>query len=345
MSRHSSAGRWALGATLALALAAGPARAESSGELRRDTELETDTVTKTDLSPAPARPGLGGASRVEGDEAPGLVAFTFDDGPSPHTTPRVLRALAKYRVPAAFFVVNRHLEGKRGQAGRPVLAQIVAEGHLVGSHTANHANLRTTTRAELRSELDDAVANLAQLIGAVELFRPPYGELGRKAARQVAALGLTDVRWSVDPKDFHDQDPERLRRAVIEDLVEEDGGIVLLHDTKQATAATLDDLLRDLERLNCRRLRRGQSPLLPVSLHYFLRDGAEPRPIPPEVAARTAAYRSYLDERCHEPAPAQVADEAPADGKPRQRRSRRHRRGRAEPPAASPGGPGDLTSI
>lgn len=341
MPRHSLAASF-LSATLALS--PGPARAESSSDLQRAPEPASEPAPEP---PAPAPARLGGASRVEGDEAPGFVAFTFDDGPSPYTTPRVLRSLAKYRIPAAFFVVNRHLEGKRGAAGRPVLAQIAAEGHLIGSHTARHANLATTTRTELRLELDDAVANLAQLVGTVELFRPPYGELGKKAARRVAELGLTDVRWSVDPKDFHDQPPEQLRRAVLDDLVEENGGIVLLHDTKQATAATLDDLLRDLERLNCRRLRRGKGPLLPVSLHYFLRDGATPRPIPPAVAARTEAYRGYLEEQCQQQAPApQVADEVPAEHKRRsKRRGKRGRPVRTDSAAAAPFGPGGLSSI
>lgn len=307
--------------------------------------MEAEGLADAPSGPAPA--GLGAANRVEGNEAPGLVAFTFDDGPSRFTTPRVLRTLAKYRVPAAFFVVNRHLVGKRGEAGRPLLAEITAAGHLIGSHTANHANLGTTTRTELRVEVDDAVANLAQLLGKpVELFRPPYGDLSKKAARRVAELGLTDVRWSVDPKDFHRQDPEHLRRAVIEDLVEENGGIVLLHDTKQATANTLDDLLRDLVRLNCRRLGRGKSPLLPVSLHYFLRDGDTPRPIPPEVAARTESYKSYLEEQCRPEAPSgQVADEAPAEPRRHKRRHKRSRHRRAPAPADGGLGPGDLSGI
>lgn len=340
---------WPLGALAALSL--GSARADSAGELPRTVEIEVNaeapSQAPTEAQGAPAPAKLGAANRVEGDEAPGLVAFTFDDGPSPYTTPRVLRALAKYRVPATFFVVNRHLVGKRGEAGRPLLSQITAEGHLIGSHTANHANLGTTTRTELRIEVDDAVANLAQLLGnPVELFRPPYGDLSKKAARRVAELGLTDVRWSVDPKDFHRQDPEQLRRAVIDDLVEENGGIVLLHDTKQATASTLDDLLRDLERLNCRRMGRGKPPLLPVSLHYFLRDGAAARPIPPEVAARTDSYKSYLEERCRpEERSVQVADEAPTERRRKKRRHKRSRHGRAQVPTDSKLGPGDLSSI
>ncbi len=336
---------WPLGALAALSW--GSARADSSGELPRAVEIDVQAEAPAEAPPGLAPAKLGAANRVEGDEAPGLVAFTFDDGPSPYTTPRVLRALAKYRVPATFFVVNRHLIGKRGEAGRPLLSQITSEGHLVGSHTANHANLGATTRTELRVEVDDAVANLAQLLGnPVELFRPPYGHLGKKAARRVAELGLTDVRWSVDPKDFHRQDPEQLRRAVIDDLVEENGGIVLLHDTKQATANTLEDLLRDLERLNCRRLRRGIPPLLPVSLHYFLRDGAVARPIPPDVAARTDSYKSYLEERCRPEAPSvQVADDAPAERRRPKRRHKRSRRDSAPAPTNGKPGIGDLSSI
>ena len=57
-------------------------------------------------------PVLGKADRVDGDEATGVVAFTFDDGPNPETTPAVIDALEKYDVPATFFIVTRRLDGQ-----------------------------------------------------------------------------------------------------------------------------------------------------------------------------------------------------------------------------------------
>ncbi len=247
----------------------------------------------------PRPTALGGADRVQGEELANVVAFTFDDGPDPHTTPVILDALARYRIPAAFFVVNRHIVGHRGKAGLPILARTVADGHLIGGHTANHARLRTTDAETLNTELDGAVQVLQRAAGVpVELFRPPYGSLGPTAAKRVRRLGLTDVRWSVDPRDFEIPEESQLRQEILSVINRNRGGVVLLHDTKRVTAAAIGKLFADLERDNCKRLARGAQPILPVSLHYFLRDEGVPRPVPPEVAARTEAYLRYLGESC-----------------------------------------------
>lgn len=256
-----------------------------------------DSPPRTAEDPAPTL--LGGADRVEGEERDDVVAFTFDDGPDPHTTPVVLDALAKHKIPAAFFIVNRHIVGHRAAEGLPILARIVADGHLIGGHTANHARLRTLDAEGLQREINDSIAILRLATGKpIELFRPPYGVLGSVAAKRIRKLGLTDVRWSIDPKDFQGDDGDELRRSVLSDITRERGGIVLLHDTKRITAGAIERLLTELERENCRRLDRGTSPILPVSLHYFLQDEGVPRPIPPEVAERTEAYRRWMIEGC-----------------------------------------------
>jgi peptidoglycan-N-acetylglucosamine deacetylase len=264
---------------------------------RRSRREPPDSPPRTSEDPPPTL--LGGADRVEGDEVDDVVSFTFDDGPDPHTTPIVLDALARHHIPATFFIVNRHIVGHRAAAGLPILARIVADGHMLGGHTANHARLRLLDAEGLQREVNDSVAILRLASGRpIELFRPPYGVLGTVAARRIRKLGLTDVRWSIDPKDFQGDDGDQLRQLVLADIARERGGIVLMHDTKRITAAAIERLLTDFERDNCRRLQRGAAPILPVSLHYFLRDDGVPRPIPPQVAARTEAYRSYMRDTC-----------------------------------------------
>jgi peptidoglycan/xylan/chitin deacetylase (PgdA/CDA1 family) len=267
-----------------------------------EVRAEAASARSTSGAPAaqgPERAGLGGADRITGNDRIDLVAFTFDDGPDPYTTPRVLDALAKHHIPATFFVVTRHLVGSRAAQGRPLVVRAVAEGHLIGSHTANHARLRRPRPAVLQRELDDSVELLAHAAGTrIELFRPPYGVLGPASAQRVRDLGLTDVRWSIDQRDFQGTDGETLRRGVLADILQGRGGVVLLHDTKRVTAKAISQLLADLERANCRRLAIHQPPVIPVSLHYFVRDHGAVRSIPPEVLARTAAYRAYLAAQC-----------------------------------------------
>src|SRR5690606_11778780 len=120
------------------------------------------------------------------------------------------------------------------------------------------------------------------------LFRAPYGVLDADAATAVRARGYTRVSWSIDPADYRPQDPEALRRRVVEAILAAGGGVVVLHDTKAWTSAALPGILADLERENCARLAAGDEPILPVSLHYFLRDpSGTPRPVPDDVAERT----------------------------------------------------------
>lgn len=260
-------------------------------------------------------PVTAGAARVDGVEAKGVVAFTFDDGPSPVTTPAVIQALERYDVPATFFIVTRRLLGKLGATSRDVLAHELGDGFLVGSHSVSHPNLRSATSAILDREIDQSLRTLArQTQRPIGLFRPPYGALGRLGVARLRALNLTEVLWSVDTKDYLARSPERLRQKVVRMILKANGGVVLMHDVKKVTAAAIANILDDLEAENCRRVATGGEPIVPVSLHYFLRDGKHPREIPEAVLARTAAYRANLPARCARRAAPALPATGPATG-------------------------------
>lgn len=267
------------------------AAAPTVGEAR-----ETQLLALTD------DPVFGKAQLVRGHERKNVVAFTFDDGPNPDTTPKVLRALARYDIPATFFVVTKNLEGSRAKRVRAILQQQIAAGYTIGSHTHHHARLELATSTKvLHDEIDDSIFKLAPEIGrAIGLFRPPYGKLSYKGQRRLAKLGLTEVRWSIDPRDWEAKDGPLLRKAIVNRILESGGGVVLLHDVKPLTAEVIGRVFDDLEKENCRRLKRGRAPIIPVSLHYFLRDRKDGllRPVPEDVQARTDAYRAALPDRC-----------------------------------------------
>ncbi len=270
--------------------------------------------------PSAVDPALGHSLRVDGDEAEDLVTFTFDDGPNPETTPAVLTALARYDIPATFFVVAQRLVGKHGATSRALLAREDREGYLIGSHSFSHPNLKRASKAVVDKEVVQAQRIIADTLGRpIGLFRPPFGALGGAAATAVTRSGLTDVRWSVDTLDWRTPNAAKLRKKVMRMILAQRGGVVLMHDIKKVTAKVIGEIFDDLEVENCARLARGDTPIIPVSLHYFLRDGVKgkgkPRPIPPEVAARTASYRATLAARCAaRPAPAAPA--APATKTP-----------------------------
>lgn len=259
---------------------------------------------------------VGGADRIDGSEAQGVVAFTFDDGPDKTTTPQVLDALKAYNVPATFFVVTQRLAGKHGEVPRQILARELAEGHLIGSHSVSHAHLGKAGAGLLDREVDASLRALhtaAKL--SVGLFRPPFGSLSAAGAKRLKARGLTNALWSIDTLDWQAKNPGKLRTKVVNAIVADGGGVVLMHDTKSVTANVIAGILDDLEAVNCKRLAQNQNPIIPVSLHYFLKNGKTTRTLPAAVTARTEAYKNDLPKRCAArpvaPAPSPVPVSAP----------------------------------
>ncbi len=262
----------------------------------------TATLPAPDRERPPVGPGggdgLGASGVVRGHGRPGVVAFTFDDGPSAHT-PRVLAALAARDVPAAFFIVGKSLTGSRGPRARAILGDIVARGHDVGNHTFGHQVLTGLADADRDHQIDANAALIAEILGrAPTMIRPPYGERSDHLDQVLAARGLTQLLWSIDPRDWDTDGHAELRKRVVDQVMASGGGIVVLHDTKPDTVAALPGILADLEAANCRRIRRGRPPVLPVSLHYFMVDGTAARPVPAAIAERTQRYRDALTARC-----------------------------------------------
>jgi peptidoglycan/xylan/chitin deacetylase (PgdA/CDA1 family) len=257
-------------------------------------------------------PAVGKADRIDGDEATGVVAFTFDDGPNPETTSQVIDALEKYDIPATFFIVTQRISGSHGAKGREILHRELDAGFLVGSHSVTHPNLKHASADKLTQEIDGSIRTLAvEANRPIGMFRPPYGAIGVTGRVRLKKLGLTEVQWSVDTLDWRSHNPDRLRKKVISMIKKDGGGVVLMHDVKPITAKVVAEVLDDLEAENCARLADHREPILPVSLHYFLKDGNTPRALPEAVKQRTLAYKTALPQRCARRLPAPTPEPPP----------------------------------
>ena len=300
---------------LALVVTAGTAGAASAGKPDHTHARATRASFEAGAPGRPAerrrrkRDPLGGARRVTGRERPYHVAFTFDDGPSHETTPAVLATLARFGVPATFFVVGRRISGDKPEAvaNAAVLDDIRAAGHIIGNHTLRHGDLSLMTAAEASATVAADQETILRHTGErPALFRAPYGRVGA-AARYLRRHGMTVVGWSIDPRDFVEQHAASLPARILAAIVRNKGGVVLLHDTHAWTAHELPGILGGLEAENCRRRAEGERLIVPVSLHYFLRErGGQRRPVPPAVAARTVRYLKRLAKRCRGAARARV---------------------------------------
>lgn len=131
---------------------------------------------------------------------PGELALTFDDGPNPAWTPRLLDLLAENDVRATFFLV-----GQFAEAEPALVRRIVAGGHLIGNHSWSHPNLALSAARRVTEELTRTSATLEQITGApVKYFRPPYGARRPFVLRTAVRLGMVPVTWNAMTTDWKD---------------------------------------------------------------------------------------------------------------------------------------------
>lgn len=156
-----------------------------------------------------------------------IVALTFDDGPSPILTPRLLDLLKQYRVKATFFMIGRHVEKNRAIAQR-----LVTEGHGVGSHTYNHQRMIYRTFSFVEQDLGRMDALLDSLgVDNLSFFRPPYGDKLVILPLVLKKTNKTLVTWDVDPSGQYDR-AHHTCQQVAQDVIDQTqpGSIILLHD-------------------------------------------------------------------------------------------------------------------
>jgi len=210
-------------------------------------------------------PGLSvfGDVFARGSRARPEVALTFDDGPHPETTRRVLAILREHGVAATFFVL-----GEKARAHPEVVREIAQAGHGLGLHGYTHDRLYALrSAARVSADLESARMALRDVAGVeTALFRPPVGFVSHAVALAADRAGLTLVGFSARTRDGSPRADSRAvlaraRRAL------SNGAVLVLHDAAErgghvpASLAVLDELCRELA-------RRG---LRPVTVDALLR--------------------------------------------------------------------------
>lgn len=170
--------------------------------------------------------GYQGDIYRKGDPAQPWVALTFDDGPSPEYTPRILDILREYEVPATFFMVGVHVEKYPDIARR-----IVAEGHEVGNHTYTHINVPTASTRRLTQELIHTTHIIYETTGQYPTYaRPPRGLYDGRYRRLTALQGQSVVLWTLSSQDWQiGANRNQLVRRVLSRV--KPGDIILFHDS------------------------------------------------------------------------------------------------------------------
>ena len=167
-----------------------------------------------------------------------MVAITFDDGPHPTYTPKMLEALKERGVKATFFLLGEEVEKYP-----EIVKQIEEEGHLIGNHTYYHVDITRLSQREACREILDTSEKITAITGQpVEYIRPPFGNWDKELECEVMML---PIFWSVDTLDWTTKNEDQIVQKVVTKIEEND--IILMHDSYDSTvkaALRIVDLLQ-----------------------------------------------------------------------------------------------------
>lgn len=264
-----------------------------SVDLNRDDGLrkiwrEPDGKLRAVYTDPPTYPAL----YHQGAEDKTKVSITFDDGPDPKWTPKILDVLKQRGAKAAFFITGRNAEDHPS-----LVRRIVAEGHELGNHTYTHGNLAEMPEWRMRLEIDGTERLIESIAGrSLTLFRPPYNadatpsdvaELAPLAFAE-RELGYTVVLEKIDPQDWARPGADVILQRVKEQRRE--GNIILLHDAGGDRSQTVEALPRILDWLR----ERGDEVVPLSELLSIPRDDLMP-PVRPDSQSgwRTVAMSGF----------------------------------------------------
>jgi peptidoglycan-N-acetylglucosamine deacetylase len=199
-------------------------------------EVKSPSTTPRQEAPPAAKIEFIKSGSPEGNR----IALTFDDGPTPGVTERILDALEQRQLHATFFMIGQKISATPDLARR-----VLAEGHEIGNHTFTHPKLTDLPPAQVETEIQKSVDVMHDVLGyRAAWFRAPYDALRQNQAPVVAQKGLGVVAWSVNPNDWAQPGEEKIIAIILAET--KPGSIIVCHDLHAQTANALDRILDGL---------------------------------------------------------------------------------------------------
>jgi peptidoglycan/xylan/chitin deacetylase (PgdA/CDA1 family) len=205
-----------------------------------------------------------------------FLAMTFDDGPHPQHTPRLLDMLKQRGIKATFFLV-----GQNAAQYPEILKRMAAEGHELANHSYTHPILNPLGEGGIREQLDKTHQAVLGATGiTMKLLRPPYGALTENMRRWThQTFGYRTILWDVDPLDWKVRDSARVQSEILGHA--RAGSIVLAHDIHKSTVDAMPETLDALA-------AKGFKFVTVSELIAMDKPGA-PKPAAPAPAAKSAS--------------------------------------------------------
>ncbi len=153
------------------------------------------------------------------------IALTFDDGPSGYTG-KLLDGLSEYDAKVTFFVI-----GSKAEKNPEIVKRAFDEGHLIGNHTYSHPRLTLQSVADAKEDITKSSDVIKDITGVKPFFvRAPYGDV---SAYQLKKLNTFFISWSANMYDWDEDSEDDIYKRIMKKA--DDGEIILLHDTNEAT--------------------------------------------------------------------------------------------------------------
>jgi peptidoglycan/xylan/chitin deacetylase (PgdA/CDA1 family) len=170
------------------------------------------------------------------------ISITFDDGPNPNFTPKVLSLLNGYNAKATFFLI-----GKNAEKHPEIVRQIIEKGHSIGNHSYSHSkNFGFFSTENVASELKQTDSILKEITGRqLKMFRPPFGVTNPNIKKALKTTNHHSIGWSKRSLDTTNLSEEKILKRITSNLKR--GDIILLHDSSAKTIAVLEQLLLFLQ--------------------------------------------------------------------------------------------------
>lgn len=171
-----------------------------------------------------------------------VIALTFDDGPDPVWTPKVLEVLRRYDVKATFFCI-----GEKVEKHSLLVKQLMDEGHLVGNHTYYHSSFfPLQSKKKMVAELQQCSEAIKSITGEqVSLFRPPFGVTNPTIAAAVRVLGYKVIGWSIRSFDTVKSERSKVLSRILKKA--HAGGVVLMHDNLENSDWLVEQVIAHLQ--------------------------------------------------------------------------------------------------
>ncbi|MGH9969481.1 MAG: polysaccharide deacetylase family protein [Pyrinomonadaceae bacterium] len=174
------------------------------------------------------------------------VAFTFDDGPNPNTTPKLLDILAANNIKAVFFVVGNMMSTA---AARSIVKRAFDEGHHIGNHSFSHPNLKTLSEAKVRDQVRRTHDLISDYTHDFKFFRPPYGATNTTVNKVIHEFDYQQVLWSVDTMDWKFKTKAKWVDFGMNQIKSREDSIVLMHDIHPTTVNNVQTFITKIEKL------------------------------------------------------------------------------------------------